>query len=324
MKMTLKERIGVCSDLYREKRRWPSEWDCELMYNSAAAAGSLLTRRENIILMDRVNIKGTPLYNQKPDDCEINYRLKKAYLLVNRYMENHFDMSPGRMKKLLDTLLVEGLDEKRWDDYHWYNNVNSTKLRNKLREINKLRENAFEGMSLLGKYDVSFEVLYKFGEILGWKGLEAVGGKDRLARLFMYWVQRENGLLPALLPSAGDDLAEYKKLMFGEVHSLKGSEDFRLFMRRLLENSISQFPKGKSMKGEVTSKDRILELVEIYPRHTAKTMAACLGLSEKGVHKQIALLKAEGRLMRVGPDKGGYWQICRPLHTNKKGKEAPF
>ena len=33
------------------------------------------------------------------------------------------------------------------------------------------------------------------------------------------------------------------------------------------------------------------------------------GVSLRAVEKQIAKLKREGRLIRVGPNKGGYWQV---------------
>ena len=45
------------------------------------------------------------------------------------------------------------------------------------------------------------------------------------------------------------------------------------------------------------------------PQHTAKTMASCLGLSVQAIQKQIAFLKSENKLERVGPDKGGRWKV---------------
>ena len=44
-------------------------------------------------------------------------------------------------------------------------------------------------------------------------------------------------------------------------------------------------------------------------KHTAKTMASCLGLSVQAIQKQIAILKTERRLTRIGPDNGGYWNV---------------
>ncbi|MCH5217626.1 MAG: hypothetical protein J1F07_03600 [Muribaculaceae bacterium] len=40
-------------------------------------------------------------------------------------------------------------------------------------------------------------------------------------------------------------------------------------------------------------------------------MAAKLGMSQSAIAKNIKLLKEEGRLQRVGPDKGGYWRLLK-------------
>ncbi len=38
-------------------------------------------------------------------------------------------------------------------------------------------------------------------------------------------------------------------------------------------------------------------------------MAEAIGLSVAGVRKVLDKLKASGRIRRVGPDKGGYWEV---------------
>jgi ATP-dependent DNA helicase RecG len=47
-------------------------------------------------------------------------------------------------------------------------------------------------------------------------------------------------------------------------------------------------------------------------------MIALTGLSVKGIEKNIRLLKKEGLLDRIGPDKGGYWKIIENKDLNKK------
>lgn len=42
---------------------------------------------------------------------------------------------------------------------------------------------------------------------------------------------------------------------------------------------------------------------------SAATLAERIGITAKAVEKQIAALKADGVLRRIGPDKGGYWQV---------------
>lgn len=45
------------------------------------------------------------------------------------------------------------------------------------------------------------------------------------------------------------------------------------------------------------------------PSITIKEICAALPMSDKGVRKNINKLKEQGRLRRVGPDKGGSWQV---------------
>lgn len=82
-------------------------------------------------------------------------------------------------------------------------------------------------------------------------------------------------------------------------------------MRKLLDLHLKLFIKNESKDGKekLKSRDRILKLVNENPSHTAKTMASCLGLSVQAVQKQIAILKKENRLKRIGPDNGGYWKV---------------
>lgn len=40
-----------------------------------------------------------------------------------------------------------------------------------------------------------------------------------------------------------------------------------------------------------------------------KTLAEAVGISIKGVEKQLAKLKANGKIRRIGPAKGGHWKI---------------
>jgi ATP-dependent DNA helicase RecG len=50
-------------------------------------------------------------------------------------------------------------------------------------------------------------------------------------------------------------------------------------------------------------------LLKTHPKYSAKRLADTIGITEKGVEKQLAKLKAEGLLKRVGPDKGGEWIV---------------
>lgn len=42
---------------------------------------------------------------------------------------------------------------------------------------------------------------------------------------------------------------------------------------------------------------------------SATALAQRIGIIPKAVEKHIFRLKADGVLRRIGPDKGGYWQV---------------
>ena len=61
--------------------------------------------------------------------------------------------------------------------------------------------------------------------------------------------------------------------------------------------------------GSEKSSEKIIHLLRVDPKKSAAELAAAIGLSPRGVEKQIAKLRQDGRLRRVGPDKGGHWEV---------------
>lgn len=55
--------------------------------------------------------------------------------------------------------------------------------------------------------------------------------------------------------------------------------------------------------------DAILQMLRDSPSLTRVGLAEALGLSVKAIEKNLAKLKYDGRLRRVGPDKGGHWEV---------------
>lgn len=45
------------------------------------------------------------------------------------------------------------------------------------------------------------------------------------------------------------------------------------------------------------------------PKMTTNTLAEAIGISPKAVERHLASLKKEGLIIRVGPDKGGHWEV---------------
>ncbi|MDD5092266.1 MAG: ATP-binding protein, partial [Candidatus Wallbacteria bacterium] len=58
-------------------------------------------------------------------------------------------------------------------------------------------------------------------------------------------------------------------------------------------------------------RDGILELVLKNPSVTTERMAVYLGISKRAVLKRISRLKRQGKLRRIGPAKGGHWEVIQ-------------
>ncbi len=84
------------------------------------------------------------------------------------------------------------------------------------------------------------------------------------------------------------------------------------FMLRALQQALAEAIAAEgSLQGSEESSEEtpLLRLLKAHPGLTAKQAAEQLGLSPRAVEKQLATLKASGRLRRIGSNKGGYWQV---------------
>ena len=66
-------------------------------------------------------------------------------------------------------------------------------------------------------------------------------------------------------------------------------------------------------KGVVKSVVKILDLIAQYPDVTRERLAKEVGLSVRGVEKNLAQLKSEGKIVRVGGRKGGHWEVAKRI-----------
>ncbi len=64
-----------------------------------------------------------------------------------------------------------------------------------------------------------------------------------------------------------------------------------------------------SPKGSPKTEEQIIELILRDATITTKKLGEVLGISKRAILKQIDKLKTQGRLRRVGPARGGRWEI---------------
>jgi ATP-dependent DNA helicase RecG len=62
-------------------------------------------------------------------------------------------------------------------------------------------------------------------------------------------------------------------------------------------------------EGSEKTSEKIIALIQQNNTISAKEIAKEIGLTQRAVEKQIFTLKNKGILRRVGPDKGGHWEI---------------
>jgi len=65
------------------------------------------------------------------------------------------------------------------------------------------------------------------------------------------------------------------------------------------------------VEGLVENQIKILELVDENPYISKREMSEEIGISTTAIDKNISTLKKKGLLKRVGPARGGHWEIIK-------------
>jgi ATP-dependent DNA helicase RecG len=77
-----------------------------------------------------------------------------------------------------------------------------------------------------------------------------------------------------------------------------------------VETSVKTREKTREKLREKT-REKILGLVRASANISTDEMAAQLGVTRKGIEWHIRKLKTERILRRIGPDKGGHWEVLK-------------
>ena len=79
------------------------------------------------------------------------------------------------------------------------------------------------------------------------------------------------------------------------------------------QTDATETPQKTSQKTPQKTSQKILELIEGNPQITTHEMAAIIGIDRRNIHRNIKKLREQGVLCRVGPDKGGHWEIIKEV-----------
>lgn len=118
-----------------------------------------------------------------------------------------------------------------------------------------------------------------------------------------------NALVRANYQNLNQDIyytMEYLNKFFGNL--LLGEKNL-LDNREMQIKDSTMSGKESSQKSSQKSSHKILELMKQNPAITTTELAQLLNISRRAIAKQIALLKEKGLIRRIGPDKGGHWEV---------------
>ncbi len=57
------------------------------------------------------------------------------------------------------------------------------------------------------------------------------------------------------------------------------------------------------------TREKLLRITRVNPKLSSGELATALGITREGVEWQIRKLMSESRLERIGPAKGGHWEV---------------
>ena len=67
--------------------------------------------------------------------------------------------------------------------------------------------------------------------------------------------------------------------------------------------------KAAAEKSGQKTVDRILVMLRQHPESTQQSLGQELGINRSAIQRHLSNLKSAGKLRRVGPDKGGHWEV---------------
>jgi len=223
-----------------------------------------------------------------------------------------FSAAKGELRKLNVTAGFGG------KSYMSYQKV-PARLEAFCEDLNRRRK-AIDVSDVSAIYDLSFWAHYELVTVHPW-----ADGNGRMSRLLMNLLQIEFGVLPTKV------LKEDKEAYIQALVDTRENDDINIFldcMVRLhiahLQSDIKHYEealqdevdrKGGQKKQKVDRKsgqktrDVIVALISSNPHITTTQMSESLGINRSALSKHIKRMQEDGIIRRVGPDKGGFWEV---------------
>ena len=136
-------------------------------------------------------------------------------------------------------------------------------------------------------------------------------GNGRMGRLWQTLILSQWQPLLAYLPVESvirvRQTAYYQAL--AEADTLADSTPFIAFMLQALQDAMTEALLKTSGNASVKTSGKILALLRDNPLLTIPELALSIGVTERSIERNLQKLQAENRLSRIGPAKGGHWEV---------------
>lgn len=190
------------------------------------------------------------------------------------------------------------------------------KLQSFCEELNRRRA-AIDPTDIYAIYELSYWAHYELVTIHPW-----ADGNGRTSRLLMNLLQMEFGVLPTKV------LKQDKATYIQALIDTREQEDINLFIHCMhhlhcehLQQDILTYERDvldggqeggqKIEKGGQKTREQIVHYLAIHPTASRKELSEKIGIAQSAVQKHLKTLQTQGRLLRIGPDKGGHWEVVQ-------------
>lgn len=337
-------RLGISEQIDYEKFYLYS-----VITHSTAIEGSTVTELENQLLFDEgITAKGRSLMEQMMNlDLKAAYeygltwikrhqditpeslRTLSAKVMEHTGNEYHtimgdFSAAKGDFRLLNVTAGFGG------KSYMAFQKV-PAKLQAFCDELNTRRK-AIDPTDAIAIYELSFWAHYELVTIHPW-----ADGNGRTCRLLMNLLQMEYGVLPtkvmkedkaryiqALIDTREKEYLEIFQNCMAELHCEQLKRDIDAFsasmeleVDRKSGQKTAEMPTNGGQKTEMVdrksgqkTKESIIELILENPRISSTAIASALGINRSAVSRHLKQMQEQMQIRRVGPDKGGHWEVC--------------
>lgn len=149
-------------------------------------------------------------------------------------------------------------------------------------------------------------ILQKWKSIFAWLPVETL----------VYENQAEYYKALQRADNAGDS-TEFVEFMLGMIRDALREVAATQEEKDVVENVVRNVARNVArnvVRNVVTNEDKILSLLRQDSRMSASTLAASVGITQRQAQRLLAKLKNEGRLLRHGATKNGYWEVTEKLN----------